>query len=507
MMIGRPAHFGCLMKYPSLRHILTHRHVISCQVQNEQIVKQMQLCRNFAIVHAQQQNCEKRNQFQCRTKCDKFLSNCFQFKRLYSEQDSENNGQNRVLPRRLLKRLQKQNITESEFLTKVGVNDMNVDSGNKLTEPEQLSIDSKEELQKLLDSSKVEQKIDINSDLFPSDMEKFQQWEKSGRKSSGKPKICPTKTSVILFPGQGSQFVGMGEKLLPFPGVQDMFDEASSILGYDLLDLCLKGPKEKLDQTIYCQPAVLVSSLAGIERLKEEHPEALENCVATAGFSVGEFSALVLSGVLSFPDAVKLVKVRAEAMQQAAEAVSSGMLTVIVNRRSELKEAMKMSKEYCVKRHQINEPICKVANFLFPGCKVLAGHSEALEFIQTNAKEFHLMRARRIAVSGAFHTKLMNPAKKPFQSAFRDVNLGTPKIMTFSNVTGDPYHPKTDYEKVLGEQMVRPVRWEQIIHNIYKRPQGEEFPYTYEVGPGKQMATLLKHINQKAFLQCHNIDA
>ena len=79
--------------------------------------------------------------------------------------------------------------------------------------------------------------------------------------------------------------------------------------------------------------------------------------------------------------------------------------------------------------------------------------------------------------------------------------------MTFSNVTGDPYHPKTDYEKVLGEQMVRPVRWEQIIHNIYKRPQGEEFPYTYEVGPGKQMATLLKHINQKAFLQCHNIDA
>lgn len=115
-----------------------------------------------------------------------------------------------------------------------------------------------------------------------------------------KPKHDPRETSIILFPGQGSQYVGMGKDLLKFPIVKDLYDLASHILGYDLLKLCLNGPKEKLDQTKYCQPAVLVTSLAAVERLKEERPGAVDNCVGTAGFSLGELTALIFAGAIGF---------------------------------------------------------------------------------------------------------------------------------------------------------------------------------------------------------------
>lgn len=115
-----------------------------------------------------------------------------------------------------------------------------------------------------------------------------------------RPTVDPKETSIIIFPGQGVQYVGMCKELLKFPLVKDLFDVASSILGYDLLKICLEGPQEKLNQTKYCQPAVLVSSLAAVEWLKEERPSAIEGCVATAGFSVGEITALVFAGALTY---------------------------------------------------------------------------------------------------------------------------------------------------------------------------------------------------------------
>lgn len=117
---------------------------------------------------------------------------------------------------------------------------------------------------------------------------------------SFRPRINPSETSIILFPGQGTQYVGMNKDVIKFPPVKELFDIASSILGYDLNKLCLQGPAEKLNKTIYAQPAILVCSLAALERLKEEKPQAIENCIATAGFSLGEISALVLAEVLSF---------------------------------------------------------------------------------------------------------------------------------------------------------------------------------------------------------------
>lgn len=121
-------------------------------------------------------------------------------------------------------------------------------------------------------------------------------------KSLRPPNIDPQETSVILFPGQGSQYVGMGKELLQFPAARDIFDAASAILQYDVLKLMLNGPQHKLDSTKYCQPAVVVCSLAALEKLKEERPSAIENCVATAGFSVGEITALTFAGVFKFGD-------------------------------------------------------------------------------------------------------------------------------------------------------------------------------------------------------------
>ena len=121
-------------------------------------------------------------------------------------------------------------------------------------------------------------------------------------RQSKRPKTDPRETSIILFPGQGTQFVGMGKDLMKFPIARDLFDAASDLLQYNLKKLCFEGPKSELDKTVYCQPAVMVCSLAAVERLREERPNAINSCVATAGFSIGEITALVFAGAISFED-------------------------------------------------------------------------------------------------------------------------------------------------------------------------------------------------------------
>ncbi|KAF6731233.1 Malonyl-CoA-acyl carrier protein transacylase, mitochondrial [Oryzias melastigma] len=172
----------------------------------------------------------------------------------------------------------------------------------------------------------------------------------------------PRGCSVLLFPGQGSQFVGMAGGLLQYPNVRDMFSVAQRILGYDLLSLCLNGPEKDLQKTVHCQPAVFVASLAAVERLHHENPKAVESCVAAAGFSVGEFAALVFSGAMDFAEALYVVKVRAEAMQRASELVPSGMLSVIGRPQAQYKQACLQAKEHC-RSLGVQEPVCY-------GCKL-----------------------------------------------------------------------------------------------------------------------------------------
>ncbi|ODN05766.1 putative malonyl-CoA-acyl carrier protein transacylase, mitochondrial [Orchesella cincta] len=218
-------------------------------------------------------------------------------------------------------------------------------------------------------------------------------------------KINPSDTSVIMFPGQGTQHVGMCGDTASMPRhVQVLYEIASSILNYDLLDLCANGPIDKLNKTVYSQPAILVSSLAALERLRDTEPGVIERCVVTAGFSIGEITALVFAGVLSFEDAIRVVKVRAEAMQLASEIVPSGMSTVLYGADSKLNYSLVVAKEWCKREFKIDDPVCSIANYLFPHCKVVAGHTEALDFLEANYKDFNLRRVKRLPVSGAFHT-------------------------------------------------------------------------------------------------------
>lgn len=321
----------------------------------------------------------------------------------------------------------------------------------------------------------------------------------------GKAKIDPHETSIILFPGQGTQFIGMGAQLVKIPEVLDMYEIASDILKYNLLEMCLRGPKKELDKTIFCQPAIMVTSLACLERLKEERPNAIESCVATAGFSLGEITALVFAGAIPFDQAVRLVQIRAEAMQNASDLNEGGMATVLYGPDSQLNYAIKAAKEWCTEKG-VKNPDCVVANYLYPHCKVVAGSEEALKFLQTNANEFKLKRIKRLPVRGAFHSGLMEAAVEPFRRALKKIKLDNPAIAVHSNIDGLPYKHAEHVRKQLPKQIIKPVKWEQTLHILYERKNGDHFPRTFECGPGRGLRAILKQTNAKAWDTSYSIE-
>ncbi|KAB0796653.1 hypothetical protein PPYR_10714 [Photinus pyralis] len=321
-----------------------------------------------------------------------------------------------------------------------------------------------------------------------------------------KAKRDPKDASIILFPGQGNQFVGMGKDLLKFPIVRDLFELANYVLGYNLLKLCIEGPKQKLDQTRYCQPATVVTSLAAIERLKEERPSAIDNCVATAGYSLGEITALIFAGAIGFERGLQLVKIRAEAMQLASEVYQGGMAMVFYKPDTNLNNALTQAKDWALARGA-EQPVCQIATYAFPHCKIVAGSIEAIEFLEKNYKELKLKRIRRLQVSGAFHTALMDPAIKPFARALETSDISDPVISVYSNVDGKVYRDAKHIKKQLPKQIVRPIKWEQLLHTVYERDPEEHFPRTFECGPGTSLKTMLKEVNAKAWDQCFSIEA
>lgn len=270
--------------------------------------------------------------------------------------------------------------------------------------------------------------------------------------------------------------------------------------------MCNEGPQWKLDKTVYAQPAIAVTSLASLEKLKEERPRAIDDCVATAGFSLGEISALIFAGSIPFDQGVKLIQVRAEAMQIASNENPSGMATVIYGPDSQLGKACIEAKEWCLEKG-VENPECTIASYLFPHCKVVAGSLEALNFIEKNSKHFKLRRVKRLPVSGAFHTSLMESAVKPFIDALRKTKVDDPIIPVHSNIDGKMYFKANQILHQLPKQIVKPVRWEQLLHIVYERKQGESFPRTYECAPGKSLSAILLKVNAKAWDTTFAVDS
>lgn len=205
---------------------------------------------------------------------------------------------------------------------------------------------------------------------------------------------------AFMFPGQGAQSVGMcSEVVADVPAAKALFDEASEILGYDLLEVCTEGPKEKLDSTVVSQPAIFVASMAAVEKLKQESgEEALEEATCAMGLSLGEYSALCFAGALSFADGVKITKARGEAMQAAADAVDTGMVSVIGLDSDKVTELCEVASEKSGEKIQI-------ANYLCKGNYAVSGASAACDTVAEIAKpDFKARMTVKLAVAGAFHT-------------------------------------------------------------------------------------------------------
>lgn len=317
------------------------------------------------------------------------------------------------------------------------------------------------------------------------------------------------KASFILFPGQGSQYVGMAKNLCARG--RSLFEIANQVLGYDLLRLCQQGPEEELNRTVHSQPAVFVSSLAAVENLSEKSKGAVENCIATAGFSVGEFAALVFAQSIDFVDALRLVKLRSEATQLICDSTPSGMMTILFGRDSKPSQACQMAREYCIRSGlSKEESVCSISNYLFPHAKVIGGHEKALEFIELHGKDFGIRKTKRLPVSGAFHTPLMQPAGKDLKKALTKLEIKDPKIKVYSNVNATVYENTDQIRRLIEKHVSEPVMWEQIIHNIFfdykKETDSEELPITFECGPQNNLTTILGMINLKAKKLAYNIE-
>jgi len=292
---------------------------------------------------------------------------------------------------------------------------------------------------------------------------------------------------AVVFPGQGAQSVGMGQELLQKPAARAVFDEANTILGYDLAAVCLHGPKEKLDSTVISQPAIFAGSVAALEALKSTDPAALDGCVATAGLSLGEYTALVFAGAMSFRDGLRVVQQRGQAMQSAADATPSGMLAIIGWERPQVEEVVAAAR---------SAGYVAIANLLCPGNIVISGENAACSEAKRIAEEKGA-RCMPLAVAGAFHTPIMKPADEQLASALEQVEIKPPRIPVWSNVDAKPHTNPGEIRQLLVRQVLQPVLWEDTMRGLIASGV-EAF---HEIGPGRVLAGLVKRVNRKFLCQ------
>lgn len=291
--------------------------------------------------------------------------------------------------------------------------------------------------------------------------------------------------TALFFPGQGAQHVGMGRKLAAqYPRARELYNQAAEILGFDLASLCFDGPAAELDSTVISQPALFVTSLAALEKLRADSPEVVLGCEMAAGLSLGEYTALVFSGAMSFEDGLRVVQRRGQAMQAAADATPSGMVSILLLERPQVEQ---------ICREASAQGSLQIANYLCPGNLVVSGENAACE----RAAELAMAaggRAIPLAVAGAFHTSIMKPADEALAEALAGVDIRPPEIPVVSNVDARPHSDPEEIRQLLIQQVLNPVRWEDSIHFMLNAGCTD----FYEVGPGKVLKGLLKRISRKA---------
>lgn len=282
---------------------------------------------------------------------------------------------------------------------------------------------------------------------------------------------------AIVFPGQGSQIVGMGQDFSDeIPECKALFDQANEILGYDLEKICFEGPQEKLNKSNHAQLGIFVASAAAFRALEFKQPDLEYELLA--GHSLGEWTALYVSGVVSFEDTIKTLRARGEAMQAACEENPGAMLAV-----------MGMDGDALVQ--VAAEAGCFVANFNSLAQTVLSGTAESIEKAEALVKNAGAKRAIRLPVAGGFHSPLMQPAADKMMDFLTDIDFAEEKVPVLSNVTAQ-LHESSSVKSDMVKQITSSVQWVSLVQWMASNGIEE----IVECGPGKVLAGLIKRIDK-----------
>lgn len=288
---------------------------------------------------------------------------------------------------------------------------------------------------------------------------------------------------AFLFPGQGSQKVGMGQEIVEESTIaQSIFAQADERLGFSLSTICFEGPEEELTRTEITQPAILTNSIALFEVLKtyEIQPDFV------AGHSLGEYAALVAAGAISFADAVSIVHRRGQWMEQAVPKGQGTMYAVLGIERDELDEICQQVSR--------SDAVVQPANYNCPGQIVISGHREAVAEAGAKAKEQGARKVVELAVSGPFHSSLMQPAADHLATGLAEIRLQPAQVPVIANVSARPVREPQAIQKALVEQVASPVLWEDTVRFLLD--QGVDS--FVEIGEGKVLTGLVRRVNRRA---------
>ena len=286
--------------------------------------------------------------------------------------------------------------------------------------------------------------------------------------------------TALLFAGQGAQVVGMGKDLAEkFPTAKTLFEHANQILGYDLATICFSGSEAELTKTENAQPGIYLVSWIAFQLLKEQAPAFTFQ--ATAGLSLGEFTALAAAGVMSFEDGLKVVRARGRFMQEACDMTRGTMAAIIGLDDAATREACEHSG-------------AELANLNCPGQIVISGELGAVTQACELAKAKGAKRALPLSVAGAYHSRLMASAQPKLRAALSEIPLHLPAVPVISNVTAAPHATPGEISARLVEQVTSSVRWEQSIRHLL----AEGFTRFIELGPGNALSGFMKRIDKNA---------
>ncbi|WP_077622055.1 ACP S-malonyltransferase [Sediminibacillus massiliensis] len=290
------------------------------------------------------------------------------------------------------------------------------------------------------------------------------------------------KRVAFVFPGQGSQSVGMGKDIYEqVSDTNEYFDYADEVCGISLTSIMFEGPKETLTKTENAQPALLLTSVLLSDILKKEGVRP----VMTAGHSLGEYSALVAAGALTIKDALPLVRHRGQLMEKAYPEGKGAMAAVLGGELETIEQVLKNIRE--------NGQTVQVANLNCPGQVVISGTKTGIDKAAEDLKEAGIKRVLPLNVSGPFHSQLMKPATEEFKSALQNAAFDNAEVPVYANVTAQPVIDKQEIPELLIQQLYSPVRFQEIVENMIK----EDIDAIVEIGNGKVLTGLVKKIDRR----------